>query len=196
MSPDLFETIRVTVDGARELGNLAQSARRQLVERTAELEEARREVGRLRAQLEQQRNEADSVDPVRYLLWSGKHEAWWAPNARGYTTDTWKAGRYTRAEAVDHVIASAQCGVLDQVTSMVAAPENWTGRSPVPVVLAVDPDVQTEQAGRPECPTSKRVDGLLHSWKFDGDDPRIECVFCGEMRDAVSGAVLRDGNHG
>lgn len=47
---------------------------------------------------------------------------------------------------------------------------------------ARDPDV---------CPKSRRVDGPLHSWRFDGDDPRIICAFCDEMRDAQSGAVIR-----
>jgi hypothetical protein len=43
------------------------------------------------------------------------------------------------------------------------------------------------------CPRSKRVDGPVHSWRFDGDDPRIECVYCGQLRDAHSGQVLRRG---
>jgi len=41
------------------------------------------------------------------------------------------------------------------------------------------------------CPAPGRVDGLNHSWGFDGDDPYIVCRFCGEMRDAIGGAVLR-----
>lgn len=44
-----------------------------------------------------------------------------------------------------------------------------------------------------QCPLSQRVDGKLHSWHFDGDDPRIVCVYCDEMRDAISGAVIRVG---
>lgn len=40
------------------------------------------------------------------------------------------------------------------------------------------------------CPLSRRVDGPKHSWHFDGDDPRIVCAFCGEVRDALSGRVL------
>lgn len=42
------------------------------------------------------------------------------------------------------------------------------------------------------CSQSKRADSL-HSWRFDGDDPRIICMFCDEMRDALSGIVLRRG---
>lgn len=43
------------------------------------------------------------------------------------------------------------------------------------------------------CPRSTRVDGPFHSWKFDGDDPYIVCAFCHEMRDALSGRVIRAG---
>jgi hypothetical protein len=44
------------------------------------------------------------------------------------------------------------------------------------------------------CPTSERVDGPRHSWRFDGDDPRIICVYCGEMRDALTGNIIRSGH--
>jgi hypothetical protein len=43
------------------------------------------------------------------------------------------------------------------------------------------------------CPLSKRVDGQRHSWRFDGDDPRVVCVFCGEVRDALTGQVIQAG---
>lgn len=46
-------------------------------------------------------------------------------------------------------------------------------------------------ASNEECLLSQRVDGPKHSWRFDGDDPRIVCVYCDEMRDALSGRVLR-----
>jgi hypothetical protein len=42
-----------------------------------------------------------------------------------------------------------------------------------------------------ECPRSERVDGPLHSWRFDGDDPYTVCVFCDEMRDTLSGRTIR-----
>jgi hypothetical protein len=44
------------------------------------------------------------------------------------------------------------------------------------------------------CPTSERVDGPWHSWRFDGDDPRVICAYCGEMRDALTGNVIRSGH--
>jgi hypothetical protein len=47
-----------------------------------------------------------------------------------------------------------------------------------------------------ECPKSERVDGPLHSWRFEGDDPRIVCVFCGEVRDALTGEILREAGRG
>ncbi|ROS28892.1 hypothetical protein EDF22_0623 [Rathayibacter sp. PhB127] len=40
------------------------------------------------------------------------------------------------------------------------------------------------------CSTPVRIDGPQHSWSFDGDDPRIVCLGCGGMRDAISGRVL------
>lgn len=42
------------------------------------------------------------------------------------------------------------------------------------------------------CPLSERVDGKLHSWKFDGDDPYVVCVYCGQMRDALTENILKD----
>lgn len=44
-----------------------------------------------------------------------------------------------------------------------------------------------------ECPFPLRADGKEHSWRWDGDDPRIICVYCGEMRDALNGRVYRRG---
>lgn len=44
-----------------------------------------------------------------------------------------------------------------------------------------------------ECLLSERVDGLKHSWFFDGDDPYIVCAYCDEMRDSATGRVMREG---
>jgi hypothetical protein len=44
-----------------------------------------------------------------------------------------------------------------------------------------------------ECTLSQRVDGKKHTWRFDGDDPYIFCHWCGEMRDAITGRVIRPG---
>lgn len=41
------------------------------------------------------------------------------------------------------------------------------------------------------CPYSERVDGLKHSWKFDGDDPNVICHYCGEV--VRSGMIIIPG---
>ena len=46
---------------------------------------------------------------------------------------------------------------------------------------------------REECPLSERVDGKKHSWRFDGDDPYTICHYCGEIRDALTGRVIKEG---
>lgn len=57
-------------------------------------------------------------------------------------------------------------------------------------------DVDVVPGPEPEvCPASRRDDGQ-HSWRFDGDDPYIECAFCEEYRSATSGLVLRAPNPG
>ena len=65
---------------------------------------------------------------ITFLLWSNSHQEWWAPDARGYTPDRDEAGRYTQAQAVEHVVNSAMGGLLGEVTCMVAVHENWGGR--------------------------------------------------------------------
>lgn len=44
-------------------------------------------------------------------------------------------------------------------------------------------------SGSQVCPTS----AVKHSWVFDGDDPYVVCHFCNEMRDAITGRVVRTG---
>jgi len=56
-----------------------------------------------------------------YLLWSGRHKAWWAPAGFGYTTDRARAGRFSFLEAVHNVASSAYQGDPELVTRMV-----WT----------------------------------------------------------------------
>lgn len=58
-----------------------------------------------------------------YLLWSGKHSAWWMPAGAGYTTDREQAGRFSFLIAVGHVARSAYRGDPELVTRMV-----WTAR--------------------------------------------------------------------
>jgi len=68
------------------------------------------------------------MSEIVYLLWSNKHSMWWRPASWGYTEDIDEAGRYSQDEAAERVIQSAQCGLLEQVTCMVAAPDNWSRR--------------------------------------------------------------------
>ena len=58
---------------------------------------------------------------TRYLLWSGKHNAWWRTGGSGYTTDRDEAGRFNWAEAIERVSRSAYHGDPELVTRMV-----WT----------------------------------------------------------------------
>ena len=50
--------------------------------------------------------------------------------------------------------------------------------------------------GRPE-PADRcflaQFPGGPHSWAFDGDDPYVQCSSCGEVRDALTGRVVRAG---
>lgn len=48
-------------------------------------------------------------------------------------------------------------------------------------------------AAADHCTLSRRVDGKKHSWVFDGDDPYIVCAYCDEVRDAITGLVIRNG---
>ena len=43
------------------------------------------------------------------------------------------------------------------------------------------------------CPFSKHVDGPRHGWRFDGDDPYVYCVWCGQYRDAQTNRILTPG---
>jgi hypothetical protein len=54
-----------------------------------------------------------------YLLWSGKHGKWWAPDGYGYTDDRDDAGRFTLDEALRCITRSADSGDPELVTRMV-----------------------------------------------------------------------------
>ena len=43
------------------------------------------------------------------------------------------------------------------------------------------------------CSLSERVDGKLHSWEFDGDDPYIVCYWCKDRRRAPGGEKMMNG---
>lgn len=55
---------------------------------------------------------------MKYLIWSFEHDAWWAPDRRGYTEDIEKAGRYSKDEAGEIVTDSVWCeemAILEEV---------------------------------------------------------------------------------
>lgn len=41
---------------------------------------------------------------VKWLIWSMEHNAWWAPDRKGYVKTKDEAGRYDFGEAVDIVM--------------------------------------------------------------------------------------------
>ena len=43
---------------------------------------------------------------MKYVIWSFEHQAWWAPEERGYVTDLALAGRYTAEDAGRIVVNS------------------------------------------------------------------------------------------
>jgi len=59
---------------------------------------------------------------LQYVLYSHGHRMWWGPDRSGYVSSVDEAGRYTQDQAVQIVVQSALHGLLDKVTSMVAAP--------------------------------------------------------------------------
>lgn len=117
---------------ARFVTSLEETAQQQITALQRQLEDALRDAGRQRARadaLEAEHQPAEA-SPVVYLLWSQKTGAWWRPGAWGYTDDIGQAGRFSQADAVRHVVASAQSGVRDQVSFMVAAPDYDGGGGP------------------------------------------------------------------
>lgn len=50
----------------------------------------------------------DSTTDGRWLIWSNEHDAWWAPNERGYTRSRRGAGRYSYHRALE-IVRRANC---------------------------------------------------------------------------------------
>lgn len=68
-----------------------------------------------------------TANVILYLIWAMDHDAWWAPNAAGYTQDITKAGRYTAKEVAEIVardIEHEQIVVHDDATA--GASVQWT----------------------------------------------------------------------
>jgi len=50
-----------------------------------------------------------------WLIWSNEHDAWWSPNANGYTKQRSQAGRYGRQEAIEICKdANSHCSDVDE----------------------------------------------------------------------------------
>ena len=62
----------------------------------------------------------------------------------------------------------------------------------LPRCTCAHPKSGAATASPEHCPPSEHVDGK-HSWRFDGDDPYTVCHYCGEIRDVITGRVIRPG---
>jgi len=58
---------------------------------------------------------------MKYLIWSIEHNAWWAPNSRGYSTELSGAGIYERNEASKIIRGANRCGETNECMIPVAA---------------------------------------------------------------------------
>lgn len=61
---------------------------------------------------------AEHVDPatVNFMLWSTRHQAWWRPAGRGYTTSLDEAGAFDADEAATETLRGAFTGNVDEAT--------------------------------------------------------------------------------
>jgi hypothetical protein len=81
-----------------------------------------------------------SYFPLRFLIWSNEHHAWWGPAESGYTQHIDEAGRYRRDDAdriCRHATVDGQLSTdrTDPVTgrpyrefsevAVLAPPSNW-----------------------------------------------------------------------
>lgn len=52
------------------------------------------------------------MEEQKWLIWSIEHNAWWAPNSRGYTPYRSAAGKYSYEEALK-IVEGANIGELN-----------------------------------------------------------------------------------
>lgn len=62
-----------------------------------------------------------------YVIWSYEHNAWWAPNERGYTEDLERAGRYS-AEDAGRIVTNSV--MLEEIAIEVRYLERWHDSQP------------------------------------------------------------------
>jgi len=64
-------------------------------------------------------------EKMKYVIWSYEHNAWWAPNHSGYTTELQQAGRYSAEEAgaiVTNSIWLEEIAILEKLAEANGAP--------------------------------------------------------------------------
>lgn len=59
----------------------------------------------------------------KWVVWSFEHDAWWAPNERGYVQDLKNAGRYTEAKAVEIERMANRYGPVNERAMSLASAE-------------------------------------------------------------------------
>jgi hypothetical protein len=100
-----------------------------------------------------------------------------------------------RADAHVRAAVEAERKQLDETLAARGYGENVRAGDPMWITLygGVSDGSTPSAPARLDCPLSERVDGPLHSWRFDGDDPYVICVYCDRMQDARTGRVIREG---
>jgi len=85
----------------------------------------------------------DDLPP--YLIWSNEHGAWWRPNSAGYTSEIERAGRYTRAQAIDQCAYGRDGYTARDCPSEIPVRfDAAMARGDRPVTLLVRPEDHTE----------------------------------------------------
>ena len=63
---------------------------------------------------------------MKYVIWSFKHNQWWGPDQRGYTSDLSLAGLYGPTEAGEIVINSVlleSCAIIEPIAERHGPPK-------------------------------------------------------------------------
>ncbi len=73
-----------------------------------------------------------TYNPRVWLVWSREHGAWWRPNAMGYCTNVFDAGRFSLEEAMDHCNTRSRDPKEDDPEVMVHVDEALKGAHGIP----------------------------------------------------------------
>ncbi|MFP1683387.1 hypothetical protein ACLD0W_12815 [Alloalcanivorax sp. C16-1] len=124
---------------------------------------------------------APQGEAVNWLVWSNEHNAWWRPNARGYTLETTEAGRYTFDEARDICInARPRSGAKSEAEKagdppevMVLAPESLGAAGAyAPVALPVGFRAWMDAVVTVANDTGMAHDEVIPTWPHYTDEDR------------------------